>query len=189
MIFISWDAFLFALPGLAGMGMNIICGYSNQMAMIFHYDLPMLPFLITGTLIGLAKLERRWSQGLAVEQINLRALGLILLSLTVSDKWPLFYTTHYLPSINRISARIAMLRLDRRVPVWVNERLSAQINQHDHFMIRDGGCSPEEQKDLENFKGYRIVDETSKPTEACPRPSFLPFFQNSEISIYLYPAG
>ena len=189
MMFISLDAFAFALPGLVVMTMNMVIGYDNQMAMIFHYDLPALPFLIVGTLIGLKDLIARWDQKLNSNQLNLRAMVLIILALTVSDKWPPFYTTSYFPSFERIHARIALLKLDAHLPVWINERLSAQVNQHDRYLIRDGGCPKEQSKELETFQGYRVIDETKKPEDYCPRPSFEPFFRNSEISIYRYPRG
>jgi uncharacterized membrane protein len=186
-LFFSKEAFLWAVPGLVLFGLNILSGHPGQTAMIFHYDLAGLPFLVWGTLIGIREVLLpaldRLDSGLKIKRTAL----LLLLALSVSDKWPLFHLTFNIPDLEQIRAHSALLSLDPEVPVLANSRLSAQVNAHDHLLVRDTPCSSLREAELGTFSGYRILDHRLAPNPDCPAPGVAPLFQNREISIYRYP--
>jgi uncharacterized membrane protein len=186
MTFLSREALLWLLPGLALFGLNILSGFRNQTAMIFHYDLAGIPFLAWGTLIGLRDHTLPLLDKLTEEVRLKRSALLILFSLSFSEKWPLFHLTFQLPSVQQIHAHVALLRLDPEVSVLTGSRLSAQVNAHRKIRVRDESCTPAREQELRQFEGYRIMSMKTHATSDCPAPNFPPLFQNSEISIYRY---
>ncbi len=185
-IFLSKDAFLFAIPGIVGMGLNIITGYSNQTAMIFHYDLAPLAFILFAMVIGL---NRAFTDGFLKESIahhKVRLVGLLFLGLSFSDKWPVFHLTFNLPTSETIEARLALLKLNRTVPVLTNAHLSAQLNQHQKMIVLEKICDETSISKVGNFEGYWITDEKERRNTGCPEPKMNAIFKNTEVAIYHY---
>jgi uncharacterized membrane protein len=186
MTFLSREARLWFLPGLALFSLNVLSGFRNQMAMVFHYDLAGLPFLVWGMLIGLQAKILPWLDTLTPELRLKRSALLLLLALCFSEKWPMFHLTFHFPTIEQTRAHIALLRLDPEIPVLSNSMLSAQVNAHRKLLVRDEACTQARAHELQKYSGYRIIDHRKAPESDCPAPNFPPLFQNSEISIYRY---
>lgn len=187
MILLSRDAFLVSIPCLALMGLNILSGYTNQMAMIFHYDLAGLPFLALGTWIGLQERVLPWLDKMEPHRMTKGTLALLLLALSFSEKWPMFHLTFQFPGLDQIEAHLALLKLDPKATVLINSPLSAQVNAHERLIVRDSPCNEERKAELERFQGFRVIDERRKPTSDCPAPAGGAVFSNRLLSIYRYP--
>jgi uncharacterized membrane protein len=173
------NAWIIALPGFAGMALNILTGYPGQTSMQFHYDLVVLPFLFTGLLIGIGK-SKLTTQ---------KAIACILLALAFSSKWPVYEFTHFFPTRAEAMARVALLKLDAREAVLTDAHLSAQMNQHASLVILDDHCEPYFRKPNvdfkgDNFIGYIVFDQRNPVMRGCVQVSGTPIFTNSEIEIF-----
>lgn len=104
--------------------MNLLSYKDTQRSLGFHYDLAILSLLIVGMLIQL-KNNRRKSQ----------MLFSILIALSLSGRWPNFYTFKYLPSINDLQDIHFFNNLDKSEEYLVDIRTSAYTVHHDDQKI------------------------------------------------------
>lgn len=167
------EVWIWIIPGLAAMAMNIASGHHGQTSMMFHYDLIVLPCLFMGGLIGLKKIDTHSNQKLVV---------CVLLALCVSDKWPMFHLRDNIPDAESISARKAFLALDREKPVIVNSHFSAQLTQHRKLFILSPVCSKSQISGAPDFKGYLVFDRSAGIPD-CEEGNIRPVYQNTKISI------
>jgi len=179
------EAFLFSVPGLVGMAINVFSGHHGQTSMQFHYDLVVFPFLFTGLCVGV---WHQYTEGFlrpSDPKRSQKALACILLAFCFSGKWPLFQLTHFFPTGAEIQARLELLKLDHAIPVVTSVRLSAQVTQHNELLIFDPKCDLANRQLSIPTHGYLLVDPKDSSYEKCiPPPIDPPLFRNEEVAIY-----
>jgi uncharacterized membrane protein len=99
--------------------MNLLSYAHTQRSMAFHYDLAMLPLLITALLLQIRKIE-------STKKLVLP----LLIALCFSGRWPNFYTFKYFPSLNDIQDQVFFNELDDNKLYTTDYRQAAQISHH-----------------------------------------------------------
>ncbi len=127
---VLWWAVL-AVPGIM---MNICHDYTNMIALVFHYELIVLPGLIAALVLGIADMNKTTSSG--------RPSPLfwgVLIALCFSGKWPGHFITSKIPTASEWHLYRELHHLDKTKKVAVDLRFSSQINYLRDFILFDPG--------------------------------------------------
>lgn len=109
------------IPAFPGLMMNLLSGHPQQRSLTFHYDLPILPFLIMGTLAGVAKLHR--DQKISVQQWTVA----LLIALSFSVRWPGHKIQTYWPTPTQTEATRFLNQLSPLKVTGASSHLMAQL--------------------------------------------------------------
>mgnify|MGYP001573379890 CR=1 FL=1 len=123
--YFSRKAWIWWIPALPGIGMNLISGAGTQRSLNFHYEAIILPFLLTATLLGIQQIARKqWALGLAF-------------ALAFSSRWPGHYLQEYWPDPRKWAQTHALdIRTDPGVSVAASLEELAHLNQMRELKIK-----------------------------------------------------
>lgn len=115
-MFFIYKRWWWILAGLPALMMNLLSFNFDQRMMIFHYDLMLFPFLIFALSLEFKKTETNSN----------KYLWGLLIVLLFSGKWPGFFVSKYLPSMNDFKNISFFNDLPDRGITGANQRMLAQ---------------------------------------------------------------
>jgi uncharacterized membrane protein len=123
-IFYSRKHWVWMIPALPGIAMNLFSSSATQVMMSFHYDLMILPFLIYPFLLGIAE-----------EKKSKNVLLALCLALSFSGKWPLHFVIKYWPGLDDIANTQYLENLPQKNITAANLTVLAHLNRLENFRI------------------------------------------------------
>lgn len=88
-IFFVRRAWVWFIPALPGIAMNLLSSSENQRSLYFHYEAIIIPFLLIGAWLGIRRTPmHQWMMGL-------------MLAIAFSGRWPGHYLQEYWPESDR----------------------------------------------------------------------------------------